>query len=69
MELRSVVTDDGRQAIHGADVVISGGPILTPPQPVIEADWLTEGVTGITHRLRFVLDRQRDAADEPDRHR
>ena len=43
-----VVTDDARQAIHGAEVVISGGPILTPPQPVIEADWLTEGVTGIT---------------------
>ena len=28
--------------------LISGGPILTPPKPVIEASWLMEGVTGVT---------------------
>lgn len=43
-----VVADGAKQAVVGADVVVSGGPILTPPQPVIEADWLAEGVTGIS---------------------
>jgi ornithine cyclodeaminase/alanine dehydrogenase len=42
------VAADAKEAVIGSDVVISGGPILTPPKPVIEADWLKEGVTGIT---------------------
>lgn len=39
---------DARKAVAGADVVISAGPILNPPRPVIEADWLAPGVTGVT---------------------
>jgi ornithine cyclodeaminase/alanine dehydrogenase-like protein (mu-crystallin family) len=42
------VAKDAKEAVVGAEVVVSGGPILTPPRPVIEADWLSEGVTGIT---------------------
>jgi ornithine cyclodeaminase/alanine dehydrogenase len=43
-----VVAANAKQAVTGAEVVISGGPILNPPRPVIEADWLAEGVTGIS---------------------
>jgi ornithine cyclodeaminase/alanine dehydrogenase-like protein (mu-crystallin family) len=40
--------DSAKAAVVEADIVISGGPILTPPQPVIEPDWLAEGVVGIS---------------------
>lgn len=39
---------DARSAVVDSEVVISGGPIMTPPKPVIEADWLVEGVTGVS---------------------
>ena len=42
------VTDSARSAVIGADVVISGGPILNPPEPVIDADWLSDGVVGVS---------------------
>ena len=35
-------------AVVDADVVISGGPILNPPKPVIEPEWLAAGVLGVT---------------------
>lgn len=40
--------DSAKAAVVGADVVISGGPILNPPQPVIEPDWLVDGVVGVS---------------------
>lgn len=40
--------DSAKSAVIGSDVVISGGPILNPPQPVIEPDWLSEGVVGVS---------------------
>ncbi len=40
--------DSAKTAVSGADVVISGGPILNPPQPVIEPDWLSDGVLGVS---------------------
>lgn len=40
--------DSAKAAVIGADVVISGGPILNPPQPVIEPDWLSDGVVGVS---------------------
>lgn len=43
-----VVAATAKAAVVGADVVISGGPIMTPPKPVIEPDWLADGVTGVT---------------------
>lgn len=42
------VAADAKGAVVGSEVVISGGPIMTPPKPVIEADWLVEGATGVT---------------------
>ena len=35
-------------AVRGSEVVVSGGPIMTPPQPTIEPDWLVDGVVGVT---------------------
>src|SRR5205823_5027644 len=40
--------DSAKSAVTSAEIVISGGPILNPPQPVIAADWLAEGVVGIS---------------------
>jgi ornithine cyclodeaminase/alanine dehydrogenase len=42
------VVDSPKAAVIGSDVVISGGPIINPPQPVIEPDWLVEGVVGVS---------------------
>ena len=47
-DVEIAVADDPKEAVLGSEVVISGGPILTPPKPVIEASWLMEGVTGVT---------------------
>ncbi len=35
---------DPEQAVRGAGIVITAGPILTAPSPVIRADWLAPGV-------------------------
>lgn len=42
------VAGSAREAVEGADVVVSGGPIMTPPQPVIEPDWFADGAVGVT---------------------
>lgn len=39
-----VACSEPRQAVSGAHVVITAGPILRQPQPVVEAQWLAEGV-------------------------
>src|SRR5947209_18638389 len=36
-----------REAVEGADLVVTAGPILKHPQPVIEASWLRPGVLGL----------------------
>ncbi|MBI2944272.1 MAG: ornithine cyclodeaminase family protein [Candidatus Wallbacteria bacterium] len=33
-----------REAVQGADIVVTAGPILQEPSPVIEPGWLAEGV-------------------------
>ncbi len=42
------VAATARDAVRGSEVVVSGGPIMTPPKPTIEPAWLAEGVVGIT---------------------
>lgn len=42
-ELEVVVCDSAEAAIRGADVVITSGPILKHPSPVIEDDWFAPG--------------------------
>lgn len=42
MEVAGV--DTPREAVLGSDVVVTAGPILKHPTPVIEADWLRPGV-------------------------
>jgi ornithine cyclodeaminase/alanine dehydrogenase len=46
--VKIIVANDAKEAVTDSEIVISGGPILTPPKPVIEADWLMEGVTGVS---------------------
>lgn len=45
--VKVAVADSAQAAIDGCDVVISGGPIINPPQPTIEPSWLAEGVVGV----------------------
>src|SRR5262249_15006852 len=35
------------EAVAGAEVIVTAGPILNPPRPVIEAAWLRPGVLGL----------------------
>ncbi len=37
------IVSDPREAVAGLDLVVTSGPILENPAPVIEADWLAEG--------------------------
>ncbi len=37
------VVEDPRQAVTGADLVVTSGPIREEPEPVIEAGWLAPG--------------------------
>jgi ornithine cyclodeaminase/alanine dehydrogenase-like protein (mu-crystallin family) len=37
------VVDDPRKAVVGLDLVVTSGPILKQPSPVIEPGWLAEG--------------------------
>ena len=38
------VVDSAREAVEGMDVVVTSGPILKEPSPVIPDDWLAPGV-------------------------
>jgi ornithine cyclodeaminase/alanine dehydrogenase len=42
-ELRVVGADSPRKAVEGCDIVVSAGPILKHPTPVIEASWFEDG--------------------------
>lgn len=37
------IVDNPKQAVMGMDLVVTSGPILKEPDPVIEANWLSEG--------------------------
>ena len=43
LELEVAAVDTPRAAVEGLDLVVTSGPILKHPRPVIEADWLTPG--------------------------
>ena len=43
-ELSCTVCASARQAVRTADVVVTAGPMPSPPAPVIEPDWLPDGV-------------------------
>ena len=43
-ELSCTVCASPRQAVQTADVVVTAGPMPSPPAPVIEPDWLPDGV-------------------------
>ena len=43
LELDIEVVKEPREAVVGLDIVVSSGPILKNPEPVIEAGWLGEG--------------------------
>jgi len=43
LELDIEVVAEPKQAVVGLDLVVTSGPILKNPTPVIEVDWLAEG--------------------------
>lgn len=43
LDIAVSVVDDPRQAVAGLDLVVTSGPILKEPSPVIDADWLAPG--------------------------
>lgn len=43
VEVEIEVVDHPKEAVVGLDLVVTSGPILKNPEPVIEAGWLAEG--------------------------
>ncbi|MEA1951446.1 MAG: hypothetical protein U9N87_08680, partial [Planctomycetota bacterium] len=43
LELDIEVVDNPRDAVSGLDLVVTSGPIVKDPKPVIEAGWLSQG--------------------------
>ena len=43
LTLEIEIVSDPKQAVSGLDLVVTSGPILKNPTPVIEAGWLSEG--------------------------
>jgi len=41
--IRVKMASSPREAIEGADIIVTAGPILKDPKPTIEASWLSEG--------------------------
>ena len=46
-DLKVIRTTSPREAVEGADVIVTAGPILKEPNPVIEAEWVKPGATAI----------------------
>jgi ornithine cyclodeaminase/alanine dehydrogenase-like protein (mu-crystallin family) len=44
LKMRVEVTDTPAAAVHGADIVVTCGPILHHPKPVVAMEWLKKGV-------------------------
>jgi len=42
--LSTVPATDPRAAVEGSDVVVTAGPILKNPNPIIESPWIKEGI-------------------------
>jgi len=42
-EIKVTPVNSPRKAVERCDIVVTAGPILKHPQPVIEASWLTDG--------------------------
>jgi len=45
-KVRVEKANNPQQAVEGSDIIITAGPILTSPDPVIEGSWLKEGCFG-----------------------
>ncbi|MCL6636049.1 MAG: hypothetical protein K6T29_09860, partial [Peptococcaceae bacterium] len=45
--LKFQAVESPREAVTGADIVVTAGPILKHPDPPIELSWLKEGVLGL----------------------
>jgi ornithine cyclodeaminase/alanine dehydrogenase len=43
LQMRVEVVDSPQAAVRGADIVVTSGPILHHPQPVVELAWLKPG--------------------------
>ncbi len=43
LQLEIEVVDDPKKAVVGLDIVVTNGPVLKNPKPIIEPDWLAEG--------------------------
>ena len=44
--LSVVVVESPKEAVRNADVIVTAGPILKTPNPVIENDWVKPGIFG-----------------------
>ncbi|MEM3371584.1 MAG: ornithine cyclodeaminase family protein [Candidatus Korarchaeum sp.] len=44
-DLKVIRASSPREALEGSDVVVTAGPILKEPNPVIEADWVKPGAS------------------------
>ncbi|MFO0981268.1 MAG: hypothetical protein U1E76_05850 [Planctomycetota bacterium] len=47
LQLAVTVCDAPEQAVRGADIVVTAGPIEKPAKPTIEGAWLNEGVLAV----------------------
>jgi len=45
-KVRVEKVNNPQQAVEGSDIIITAGPILASPKPVIESSWLKEGCFG-----------------------
>ncbi len=46
-DLEVELTSSPREAVRDADIIVTAGPLLKEPNPVIEADWAKPGATAL----------------------
>jgi ornithine cyclodeaminase/alanine dehydrogenase len=46
-KLRFTPVDEPRRAAEGCDVVVTAGPIKRRPEPILQAEWFSEGALGV----------------------
>ncbi|MCS7138998.1 MAG: hypothetical protein NZ873_02975 [Crenarchaeota archaeon] len=44
-DLMVIITSSPREAIEDSDIIVTAGPLLKEPNPVIEADWVKPGTS------------------------
>lgn len=44
-DLKVVAASSPKEAVEGSDVIVTAGPLLKEPNPVIEADWVKQGAS------------------------